>query len=212
MKKIDRVLREILYRAYERNELFMSQKSLAQACEISMDTVNRLVGKLNQFRAIEKKPFGFKIVDLKKILSYWAASRNLARDITYATYSPDSVEEIESELSDEGLHTAYSGYKLRFNESPVRYEEVYVYADADGVRRKFPESRALKQNLFVLRADPHLKRVSEKGSAPLAQIYADLWQIGGSTADRFLLELERRFELKSAEALKVLARREIKRP
>ena len=65
-RKVDRVLREILHRVYERNEPFMSQKSLAQACELSMDTVNRLVAKLNQFRSIEKKPLGFRVADPKK--------------------------------------------------------------------------------------------------------------------------------------------------
>ena len=70
MKKVNRVLREILHRVYERNELFMSQKSLAQACELSMDTVNRVVAKLNQFRAIEKKPLGFRVTEPEKAVSY----------------------------------------------------------------------------------------------------------------------------------------------
>ena len=207
VKKTDRVLREILYRVYERNESFMSQKSLAQACETSMDTVNRVVNKLNRFRSIEKKPFGFRVTNAKKILTYWAGARNLARDVTYSTYSPDSVEEMEREFS-RGVFTAYSGYKLKFEEIPVHYEGVYVYADAEEARRRFPESKALKRNLFVLSPDPHLERVSEKGSVPLAQLYVDLWQIGGATADRFLLEIDHQIELKSAEALKALARRE----
>ena len=172
-----------------------------------MDTVNRVVKKLDQFRCIEKKPFGFRVTNAKKILTYWAGTRNLARDVTYSTYSPDSVEEMEREFS-RGVFTAYSGYKLKFKEIPVHYEEVYVYADAEEARRRFPESRALKQNLFVLSPDPHLDRLGEKGSVTLAQLYVDLWQIGGVTADRFLLELERRIELKSTEALKTLARRE----
>ncbi len=37
MSKGDSVLREVLYRIYERNEPFMSQKSLAQACEVSLE-------------------------------------------------------------------------------------------------------------------------------------------------------------------------------
>lgn len=54
MKKGERVLREILHRFYERNERFMSQKALAEACGVSLGTVNPLVRKLAQLGAIEK--------------------------------------------------------------------------------------------------------------------------------------------------------------
>ena len=208
MKKVNQVLREILYRVYERNESFMSQKSLAQACRLSMDTVNRLVAKLNQFRSIEKKPLGFRVTEPKKVLSYWASTRNLARDIIYSTYSPDSVSKIESEMPAGTISTAFSGYRLKFNKTPTHYEEVYVYADPDEVRRRFPESPAERKNVFVLRSDPHLARTSKDGAAPLAQIYVDLWQLGGSPADRFILELETKLEAKPVEALKALARKE----
>ena len=208
MKKVNQVLREILYRVYERNESFMSQKSLAQACRLSMDTVNRLVAKLNQFRSIEKKPLGFRVTESKKVLSYWASTRNLARDIIYSTYSPDSVSKIESEMPAGTIFTAFSGYRLKLNKTPTHYEEVYVYADPDEVRRRFPESPAERKNVFVLRSDPHLARTSKDGAAPLAQIYVDLWQLGGSPADRFILELETKLEAKPIEALKALARKE----
>jgi hypothetical protein len=208
MKKINRILCEILYRVYERNEFFMSQKALAQACEASMDAVNRLVKKLNQFRSIEKKPLGFRVTESEKILTYWATTRNLARDITYSTYSANSVSEIEGDMPPGSVFTMFSGYSLRFNETPTYYEEVYVYADQDAVKRKFSESRAERRNLFVLRQDPHLERTSKNGAAPLAQLYVDLWQLGGSPADRFLLELKKKLKAKPVEALKVLVRKE----
>lgn len=207
MKKVNRVLREILHRVYERNELFMSQKSLAQACELSMDTVNRVVAKLNQFRAIEKKPLGFRVTEPKKVLTYWASTRTLASDILYATHSPDSVPKIEGEMPRGAIFTAFSGYQRRFGKTPTHYEEVHVYADPDEVRRRFPESQAERKNVFVLKSDPHLTRTSKDGAAPLAQIYVDLWQLGGSPADRFILGLEEKLEAKPVEALKALARR-----
>ena len=208
MKKIDRVLREILYRVYERNELFMSQKALAQTCGISMDTVNRLVSKLNRFRAIEKKPLGFRVTEPRKVLTYWATTRNLFSDIVYSTYSLSSVEEIEREMPQGSVFTMFSGYRIRFIETPTHYDEVYVYADQDLVKRKFPESRVERRNIFVLRPDPHLQRTSRNGAAPLAQLYVDLWQLGGSPADRFILELEKKFEAKPIEALKALVGKE----
>lgn len=207
MKKLDRVLREIMYRVYERNEFFMSQKSLAQTCGLSMDTVNRLVSKLDQFRSIEKKPLGFRVVEPKKILSYWAAIRKLTQDIVYSTYSPDSASEIEGDMPAGSIFTAFSGYRLRFKETPTNYEEVYVYADPDEMRKMFPESKAERRNIFVLRQDPHIERTSKNRAATLAQIYVDLWQIGGSPADRFMLELDKKLEAGPTEALKALARK-----
>jgi len=206
MKKINMILREILYRVYERNEGFMSQKALAETCRVSMDTVNRLVTKLHRFRSVEKKPLGFRVTDPKKILSYWASTRDLHKDIVYSTYSPDSTSEIESALPEGSVLTAFSGYRMRFGKGPTPYDEVYVYAPPREVEAMFPKREVERKNLFVLRSDPHLERVGKDGVAPLAQIYVDLWQIGGSAADRHLLELEKRMEPKPVEALKVLAK------
>ncbi|MFB0500436.1 MAG: hypothetical protein ACETWO_04095 [Candidatus Hadarchaeaceae archaeon] len=207
MKKINRVLREILYRFYEQNESFMSQKSLAQACELSMDTVNRVVTKLNQFHTIKKKPLGFRVVDPKKVLTYWACTRNLARDISYSTYSSDSVVKIEDKMPHGAVFTAFSGYRRRFGKTPTHYEQVFVYADPAEVRRRFPESPAERKNVFVMRPDPHLAQTNKDGAAPIAQIYVDLWQLGGDPADRFLLELETKLKAKPIEALKALAQK-----
>ena len=209
MKKVNRVLREILYRVYERNEPFMSQKSLAEACGVSMDTVNRLVKKLDQFRSVEKKPFGFRVTDPKKVLLYWACTRNLANDTVYSTYSLDSTSEIEEGMPEGAIFTMFSGYRLKFGKTPVGYEEVYVYADPNAVREKFPESKVERRNVFVLRPDPHLQRTSERGAATLAQLYVDLWQLGGSPADRFILELEKHLEARPVEVLKALVRKEV---
>lgn len=205
MKKINRVLREILYRAYEQNQPFMSQKSLAQACETSMDTVNRLVSKLHQFSSIEKKPLGFKVTNPKKVLLYWASTRNLTNDIVYSTYSSEQTSKIEAEMPPGTIFTGYSGYQLRFKDMPTHYEDVYVYTDPDEVKRRFPEKVIERKNVFVLRPDPHLNKVSRGNAAPLAQIYVDLWQIGGATAERFMAELERRLELSPVDAIKSLS-------
>ncbi len=207
MKKNTRVLREILYRVYDQGEFFMSQKALAEACHTSMDTVNRTVAKLSHFRAIEKKPFGFRVAEPKKVLMFWAATRNLIDDIAYVTYSPDSANEIEHQMPERTVFTAFSGFHKKFGRSPVGYDEVYVYADPEEVRRRFPESAALKTNIYVLEPDEHLTKTSKDKAPPIAQLYVDLWQIGGSPADRYVLELEQSFEAKPLEAFKRLIRK-----
>jgi hypothetical protein len=55
----------------------------------------------------------------------------------------------------------------------------------------FRPKQRKKNNLFVLMPDDHLKRLSEGGVAPLAQIYVDLWQLG-ALASRFVEELDRK--------------------
>jgi len=172
-----------------------------------MDTVNRVVTKLNQFHTIEKKPLGFRVVDPKKVLTYWACTRNLSSDISYSTYSPDSVAKIEDEMPRSAVFTTFSGYRLRFGKTPTHYEEVFVYANPAEVRQRFPESPAERKNVFVLWPDPHLAQTNKDGAASLAQLYVDLWQLGGDPADRFLLELETKLKAKPIEALKVLAQK-----
>jgi DNA-binding transcriptional MocR family regulator len=209
MKKYSRALREILHRVQEQNENFMSQKSLAGACKISMDTVNRIVTRLSEFRAIEKKPFGFRVVEPKKVLLYWATTRNLTADILYSTYSPDSMEEIEQDMPEGAILTAFSGFQRKLGRALSGYDEVYVYSDrAEEIERRFPERMVERSNIFVLKSDPHLANLSKDGAASIAQIYVDLWQVGGSPADRYLLELDQKFEAKTVEALKVLAKLE----
>jgi hypothetical protein len=204
MKKNSRVLREILYRVFDKGEFFMSQKSLAGSCSTSMDTVNRVASKLNQFAAIDKKPFGFRVAEPRKVLMFWATTRSLSNDVLYATYSPDSVSEIEEDMPEKTIFTAFSGYHKKFGRGPTGYDEVYVYADVDEVKRRFPESTAIRHNIFVLQQDQHLTKTSKGGVPPIAQMYVDLWQIGGGPANRHLLELDQSLEAKPVDAFKRL--------
>lgn len=211
MKKGERVLRETLHRFYERNERFMSQKALADACGLSLGTVNPVVRKLGQLGAIEKKPLGFRVSDPMRILLYWANTRNLIDDVVYSTRAHLSAEELEVGVPRGTILTAYSGFKTRFGEAPVDYREVYVYASPANVRRKFPPARGYRRNLFVLKPDEHLERLSEGGAAPLAQIYVDLWQLG-EPAKKFVDELEARLRLAEVGALREVIKKTRERP
>ncbi len=74
--------------------------------------------------------------------------------------------------------SAYSGFRAKFGSAPVDYEQVFVYADPDLIKRTFKPTQRKRRNLFVLTPDEHLQRLSEKGVAPSVQIYVDLWQLG----------------------------------
>jgi DNA-binding transcriptional MocR family regulator len=205
MRKIDRVLREILHRFYGGGERFFNQKGLAQICAISLGTINPLIARLEQLGAIERKPLGFRLVDPKRALLYWAVTRELPRDIAYTTLVPVTAEELEAELPRGTILTAYSGFRARFGKTPVDYDHVFVYADAGEIKRAFKPTQEEKQNLFALTPDEHLERLSERNVAPLVQIYVDLWQLG-APASRFVEELEREFAPAPTRALEKVAR------
>lgn len=211
MKKNQRVLREILHRTYERGERFMSQKTLAQVCGISLGSVNPVINKLAQIGAVETKPMGLRVINPKRILIYWASTRDLARDIAYGINSHMSLKEIEASMPKGAVLTAYSGYRARFGSVPAEYEAVYVYADPAAMKRKFPPGKGRKKNLLVLTPDPHLSRLSKGGIAPLAQIYVDLWQLG-VPANRFVEELDGQLEPAAMGALQTMIEKTREQP
>jgi len=84
MKK-ERVYREILHGVLEEKVRFFKQLELSRACKLSLSTVNYALKPLERMNAIEKKRFGFSVLDPKKVLLYWASIRRLERDIVYQT-------------------------------------------------------------------------------------------------------------------------------
>jgi hypothetical protein len=205
MKKIDRIMRELLHRHYEHGTRFFNQKGLASTCELSLGTVNPVINHLEQIGAIERKPLGFRLIEPKRLRLYWAVTRDLPKDIVYTTFSPKRIPEIEGELRSMGVLTAYSGYRMSFGSIPVDYSEVFVYANPGTIRKAFKPTGRKRRNLFVLDPDEHLKRLSERGVAPLVQIYVDLWQLG-APASRLVEELEQKFATAPTKVLEEVAR------
>ena len=189
MKKREWVYREVLYRVFEKGENFFTQKNLSEAAGISIGNVYKSLAILENINAIEKTRLGFRVVNPRKILLYWASIRNLEKDIVFRAFVPKPVEEIEKSLPPL-LFTAYSGFKFRFGKIPSDYSEVVVYGEREGIEERFGK-KAGKENLFVLKADAHLKRFK---TIPLAQLYVDLWNLGTWYAQEFLNALEKKIK------------------
>ncbi len=205
MKKIDRIYREILHRHYTTGARFFNQKEIARVCGLSLGTVNPVVTKLEQIGVLERKPLGFRLIDARRLLVYWAATRDLSKDIVYTTFSPSRISEIEQVLSTMGCLTAYSAYKWFMKRMPVDYTQVFVYASPETVSQTFKPSPRRKRNIIVLASDEHLLRLSEHGYVPLVQAYVDLWQLG-APASRLVEELEREIAAAPARALEHVTR------
>lgn len=189
MRKKERVYREILYQALEKEERKLTQKNLSNRCEVAIGTVNYALSPLEDMNAIEKRQRSFLAIDPKKILLYWASHRKIKRDIVYSTYFDGTVREIEQQLPN-CLLTSYSGHKFRFGEPPAGYSEVWVYGEEQEIRDRFPQKKG-NGNLFVLESDKHLEKFSE---VPLGQLYVDLWNMDTWYASEYIKKLDEKLK------------------
>ncbi len=191
--KIERVYREILYKVIDEGKLdaTFKQKELSKSASLSISTVNYALEPLVSMNAIRKRRLGFNIIDPKKILLYWASIRKLARSIAYQTFVNSKVERIETEVPAKSVFTAYTAYKLKFDQVPSDYGEVVVYGEKSDFEKRFPVNEKFRPNLIVLELDEHLLKFK---IAPLAQIFVDLWNLNTWYAKEFLKKLEAKID------------------
>ena len=192
MKKISFVYRELLFQALENGRLSFTQKELSSRLNISLSNVNHALKPLRRMNAIKVNPMNFSIVNVKKILFFWASSRNPSKDLVYSTRAEKPVKEIEKMMPADVVFTAYSGYKFRFKDTPADYSEVYVYAsDLDEMKKRFPSAKGIS-NLFVLQKDCLMESYGK--TAAIGQMFADLWNLPEWYARDFLKALEARID------------------
>lgn len=189
MKKSELVYRDILRSFMEKKKARFTQLELAKALGISLSTVNNALQPLRSMGAIKVKRRGFELVNVRKILYYWASVRSLERDVIYKTRIDvkGTVSEIEKGMPPQVVFAAYSAYKFRFKDVPADYSEIYVYCSEDGLKevaKRFPQSKSLNPNVFVLRKE------FAGNEMPTAQVFVDLWNMKEWYAKDFLKALE----------------------
>ena len=188
MKKIELVYREILFQAMEKNNKVLTQSYLAKTLKISLSTVNLAIKHLEKMNAVKVKNRSFSIIDTKKILYYWASIRNLEKDIIFKTRVEATIREIEKQMPNDIVFTAYSAYKFKFKDVPSDYTEVYVYGEED-IKKRFKENNQTP-NLFVLKKD----KTIDKYGTTTANLFVDLWNLRQWYAKEFLKALEAKIE------------------
>ena len=187
MLKKEWVYREILYQLENKNNSF-TQRNLAYLCSMSIGNVNKAIKPFVHMNAIDKKHLGFRVIDVRKILFYWASMRRLDRDVVYQTFVDMPVRVVEK-MMPSCLFSAYSGYKFRFDSVPADYSEVFAYVGSEHmskIQERFPKDKR-KPNLIILDIDDHLRKFTK---IPLAQLFVDLWNINTWYAKEFLNSLE----------------------
>jgi predicted transcriptional regulator len=195
MKRIESVYREILYSAIEKKETGFTQSAISKKLNLSLSIVNSAIKRLDAIGSVKIKRRGFNLIDIRKLIFYWASARNLEKDIIFKARIEAPVREIERAMPDV-VFTAYTAYKLKFNDVPADYSEVYAYADEAQLASVKKRASCFKlslndlnSNFFVLKKD---KVLSLYSSLPLAQLYVDLWNLKEWYAKEFLDELAKR--------------------
>ncbi len=194
MKKQEAIYREILYNAIEKKEFRLTQLELSKKLSISLSTVNLAIKKLNSIGAVKITQRSFNVLDIKKILYFWASIRNLDKDIILKIRVEEPVREIERDMPDI-IFTGYTAYKHRFKDVPADYSEVYLYADQielEILKKRFFKytSKIKNPNLFVLKKDNLLNIYKE---IPISQVFVDLWNLKEWYAKEFINEVEKKF-------------------
>lgn len=191
MKKSEIIYREILDNALEKNNRTFTQLELSRKLNISLSNVNNSLKPLRNMGAIKVNLKNFEVIDSRKILLYWASMRNLEKDMIYKTRVEKEIRKIESEMPSNIVYTAYSAYKFKFKDIPADYSEVYIYSDEkdiEEIKKRFPENKKVP-NLFVLKKDPILKKIS------VSQTFVDLWNIREWYAKDFINDFNKRLEV-----------------
>ena len=184
MKRIEEVHREILFQSMENNRNNLTQSHLAKALNVSLSVINIALKPLKQMNAIRINQRSFDVIDKRKILYYWASTRNIEKDIIYKTRAEKAVSKIESEMPNDAVYAGYSAYKFKFKDVPADYSEVYAYSDnAEEIKKRFPENKK-NPNIFVLKRDRNMKKIT------IAQIFVDLWNLKEWYAKDFLKSME----------------------
>jgi len=191
MLKKEIIWREILFQSIERKKRQFTQKDLARKFNFSLSTVFNALKIPRQVGAIEVRGRFFTLTNIEKLLNIWSTHRRLEKEIIYKTHADLPVMKIEGTMPGNIIYTAYSAYRLKFKDAPADYDKIYAYAtDLTEIKKRFPIQAGLA-NVLILKADNFL---SDYGLfPPLAQVYADLWNLKEWYADDFLKALIKKF-------------------
>lgn len=175
LKKKEIIWREILFQSIEQKKHQFTQKALSEKFGYSLSTIFNALKIPRASGAVEVKGKYFLIRDQEKFLNIWATFRNLSKDIVYETRVDAPVIETEGLMPSNAIFTAYSAYRLKFNDAPADYDKVYIYSNnLEEIKKRFPLQKG-NANLIVLKPDAGL---SKFGSiVPLPQMYVDLWNL-----------------------------------
>lgn len=196
ISKTEVVWRHLIVMALDQGRRRSSLTELSQQLALPASTINKALARPGQIGAIHGTALCLRVLDPKRLLLLWAARRDLVRDVTYRTHAELPIRRIEELLPETVIPTAYSAFvQQRGRNTVADYDQVVVYASGEELERVFPPRRGYP-NLVVLEADPLLATYGR--CAPMAQVYADFFNLPTWQAQRFLDVLNRQLLLSEA--------------
>jgi hypothetical protein len=196
MKQNEIVWRHLLVQVIEHRRRRTTMLEIAHQLSLPLVTVHRSLERPRSMGVVEVTPRGVTLLDPHRLLLFWAAHRNLARDILLEASVDLPVSAIESALLPAFIPTAFTAYAARFGNNVASYARVHAYGDPAALPADLPILEGGEPTLIVLEPDPLL--ASYGRYAPLPQIYADLFNINGWQAPRFLDALDQQLSLVNA--------------
>ena len=189
LTKTEMVWRHLLVGALDEARRRSSITELSQELGLAATTIHRALERPRSIGAVLGTARGLRVLDPKRLLLLWAATRDLAGDILYSTQVRKSAAEIEAHLPPAAIPSAITAFVRHEGRNLVAdYDQVVVYGNGPELRRLFPAARG-EANLLALEPDPLLRRYG--AVVPRCQVYVDLFNLPGWQAQRFLNALER---------------------
>lgn len=189
LSKTEMVWRHLLVGALDEERRRSSITKLSQELGLGTTTIHRALERPRSIGAVLGSATGLRVLDPKRLLLLWAATRDLAGDIVYSTRVRNSAAEIEARLPPSAIPTAFTAFVRHEGRNLVAdYDQVVVYGNGPELRRRFPTARG-EPNLLVLEPDPLLQRYG--AVVPRCQVYVDLFNLPGWQAQRFSNALEK---------------------
>lgn len=190
MKKIEIIWRDILQQA-KKSPIF-EQKKLAQKYNISTSTVFAALFPLRNIGAVIVTGRNFRVVNMEKILLFWATHRNLKKDIIYQTFVNLPVLEIEGLVDNQTIFGAYTAARMILKTSPSDYDKIYVYHPTpEKLIQRFLKNKYKTPNFFILKPDQYLSKYGK--TTPPSQTFVDLWNLSDWYAEEFMKALKEKF-------------------
>lgn len=196
MTKKEIIWRYVLTLALDEKQLIFTQKDIAKVFNISTSTVFNALKVPRKLGAIEVTGRFFRLIDKEKLLILWATIRSIQKDIYYSTYVPDAPAKIEGLMPADCIFGAFSAYRLKYQDAPADYDQIYVYSNnLEEIKKRFPpnSNRKMPKNLFILKPDSYLNTFGLV--TPDVQTFVDLWNIPKWYSKDYLDALKKKLNL-----------------
>ncbi len=162
---------------------------------LSIGLISKTLNELADLGIVDIHSRFFLLNDIRKLFYFWATHRKLKEDILLEVKLNKSVKEIESNMIPSAVFTAYTAYKLKFNDVPADYSKIIVYVnkeDIKSLKKRFSIDNKTKYadkqgtTLIALLKPAFVKHIS------ISLMFVDLWNLPEWNAYEFLKALERR--------------------